>query len=884
MAPPNRARVPIVLAVAVTGASFVVYAVTAARHLCWGDSAELVAAAHTLGIAHPPGYPLYTLLGAAAVRVPLGAPFFRMSLMSAVFGAAAAGVVALLVWVISGFISQRRDLLALIARSAGTVLAGAAFAVSPTLWSQATVPEVYTLSCFLVFSALLALVIWLSGGTPAGGGGEDTREERPPFLRGDRPLYLAGLLLGLGLAHHLTAALLVPSFLLCVFARARRRSVGKAIAVTAGVALACLSLYLYLPLRASQDPAIVWTQADTLDGFLYHVTAAQYASRLFAAPGVEVAHNAKQFAAALPSQTVPIVLALAAAGLLALWRRSKIVFGVLVLEAILVFLHAINYRIPDLESYYVPVYGIVSVCSGVGLFWLFGAAARLRGLRATGLVAVLVIACLGISEQVRWDWPERDLRDRTEAADYVERLLGVLAADAVVLARNDRTIFPLWYARFVEGRRRDVAVVDLPARPRGLRKWFPDLALPTEDVIQACLARSQARYDYPPGRERLQISDYAPLLVSLNEGARPIYADVDLGARVMPRRAVPNGLVVKILGDTLAAAPRADSLLARSPWREYLSELASARSVSKDAARVYARTLASYGRLYLARGDIGSAIVILERATELAPDLVQAVSNLGVAYVQAGRTDDGLLEFGRALELSPGMASIRYNVSEVYRAIGDPVRAEGELIAAEKLDPRNARYKTELARFYENAGDLDRAEDWFVAAERVAPYDWGIKVAHGDFLARHRRYASAVAAYRRAEELNPTSPGIQRDLSRCYWMLERPDNAVAALRRSVELQPHNPGLKYDLAVMLWRSEKPREALALLDDVVRLLPSSPKAYAAKAAILGEMGRYEESRALFETAESLGANGRWFWDAWSSMEMASDDSVARGVGSE
>ncbi|MEA3409505.1 MAG: DUF2723 domain-containing protein, partial [Candidatus Eisenbacteria bacterium] len=70
----RRLRVPCVLALTMFGTSFATFAATAARSLCWGDSAEFVAVAATLGIAHPPGYPLYTLLGALAVRLPFGTP------------------------------------------------------------------------------------------------------------------------------------------------------------------------------------------------------------------------------------------------------------------------------------------------------------------------------------------------------------------------------------------------------------------------------------------------------------------------------------------------------------------------------------------------------------------------------------------------------------------------------------------------------------------------------------------------------------------------------------------------------------------------------------------------------------------------------------------
>ncbi|MGZ3442447.1 MAG: protein O-mannosyl-transferase family, partial [Polyangia bacterium] len=60
----------------------------------WLDSSELAAAAWGLGVAHPPGHPLPSLLGRACTLVPLGSIAFRVGLASALAGAAAAAQTA----------------------------------------------------------------------------------------------------------------------------------------------------------------------------------------------------------------------------------------------------------------------------------------------------------------------------------------------------------------------------------------------------------------------------------------------------------------------------------------------------------------------------------------------------------------------------------------------------------------------------------------------------------------------------------------------------------------------------------------------------------------------------------------------------------------------
>src|SRR5215207_7572765 len=71
---------------AVSGVALVTYLLTLSPTVNFLDSGELITVGATGGIAHPPGYPLYTILGSAFIHLPLGDPAWRLNMLSALFG------------------------------------------------------------------------------------------------------------------------------------------------------------------------------------------------------------------------------------------------------------------------------------------------------------------------------------------------------------------------------------------------------------------------------------------------------------------------------------------------------------------------------------------------------------------------------------------------------------------------------------------------------------------------------------------------------------------------------------------------------------------------------------------------------------------------------
>ena len=160
-----------IIALIIGLAGFVFYAATAAPSVAtlFDDSLEFQVVLPTLGITHPSGYPLYTLLGKLfTLLIPFRDAAGRANLLSALCAGAALGVLYLLAQKVAG-------------NRAAAATATALFALSPARWSQATIAEVYALHGLFVVLFLNLLLRWEQGGfqeSGARGQGSGVRDQR----------------------------------------------------------------------------------------------------------------------------------------------------------------------------------------------------------------------------------------------------------------------------------------------------------------------------------------------------------------------------------------------------------------------------------------------------------------------------------------------------------------------------------------------------------------------------------------------------------------------------------------------------------------------------------------------------------------------------------
>ncbi len=287
-------RLTLALSASVGGLAFVLYALTLHRTVPAGDSGELITAAFTLGVAHPPGYPLYTLLAHAFTWLPFGSVALRVNLFSAFADALAAGLLVFTVARWSG-------------RPWAAVAAGASFAFSPLVWRYAVVAEVFALNNLFVV-ALLCVAVEL---------------DRAPSRR---LAMLGAFLFGLGMSHHHSLVFFGLPLSAWVLWRMRSELLSpKRIALLVGAFAAGLLPYLYLPLASAQQRWSSWGEAHTWSGFWTHLLRREYGTFQLAAQRGETTPLLSALGAyfrSLVAETYFLGIALALVGL-AFGLRSK---------------------------------------------------------------------------------------------------------------------------------------------------------------------------------------------------------------------------------------------------------------------------------------------------------------------------------------------------------------------------------------------------------------------------------------------------------------------------------------------------------------------------------------------------------------------------------
>ncbi|XP_012911966.1 transmembrane protein 260 isoform X3 [Mustela putorius furo] len=237
---------------AVFAAVAAVFTLTLPPSVPGGDSGELITAAHELGVAHPPGYPLFTLVAKLAIILfPFGSVAYRVNLLCGFFGAVAASLLFFTVFRLSG-------------SHAGGILAAGVFSFSRLTWQWSIAAEVFSLNNLFV-GLLMALTVHFEEAA--------TAKERSKIAK------IGAFCCGLSLCNQHTIVL----YILCIIPwilfrllKEKELSLGSLLKFSVYFSAGLLP-YVYLPISSYLNQAR-WTWGDqtTLLGFLTHFLREEY--------------------------------------------------------------------------------------------------------------------------------------------------------------------------------------------------------------------------------------------------------------------------------------------------------------------------------------------------------------------------------------------------------------------------------------------------------------------------------------------------------------------------------------------------------------------------------------------------------------------------------
>lgn len=439
--PPSRASAYALASVPVFLGALALYLATLLPDVGIWDTAEFQALGPVLGIAHPTGYPAYTLLlwlGSVLLQ-PFGNEAYRADLLSSLLMAGTAALLSIRV-----VMATRRWPLGL--------AAGLIFALTPVAWRWGLRADPHTLHVFLAALLLVLLGLWQRRETSAKGAGA-------------RWLLLAAVVYGLSLGNHALTLLLAPgiaAFVLLVAPRILWAQPRLVLASVALLAITTVVVYLYLPLRSAMEPAMDYANPETWDGFWYVVLGEQFRGSVGTLPAVGDLLDGLWVEL---GRDLGLLAILAAAGvLLGLLRHPRLTtLGLLWFGC--TWLFAVGYPNAAIERYYLVPLLVATLSISLAAEAIWDAlrdtlqregretAYRLAGVMLVGgLLALAVVPAIG-----RYD--RLDLSGDRRGRVVVDTTFRAVAPDAVIISWWSMST-PLWYGQHVEGRRPDVTILD----------------------------------------------------------------------------------------------------------------------------------------------------------------------------------------------------------------------------------------------------------------------------------------------------------------------------------------------------------------------------------------------------------------------------------------
>ena len=758
---------------------FSVYLRTSSTEVFTADSGELTTSGSVLGIPHPTGYAGYnTLIHAFSVLIPLSNIAHRVALFSAVAGALA--VTIMMMWIRYGIGWKEAFLI--------PVIAG----LSPTLWSQGVIQEVYSLH-FLLLVLLL---------------GAAHRCVRSVRIRDYMSL---GFLVGLATTHHLLAVFALPGVLIMLVSRGNPLPARLRFGSIVLFSLLSAAIELYFPIRSVEYCAFRWIPMHEWKGFLFHVSGSQFRSVMFGIGLEDVWGNFLGLLRKLIANWPFPLLILAVPGAVISCKNDRRLFWGMTISVISVLVFILNYRIIDIEVYYLQVYLFVIIWISIGFGMVFRALLKSRRFGAVSIGVIwLGLAFFMLIRQ----YHPNDRSTNTVAYDYGISVLQSLDPDSILVTQGWSSPFIFTYFENVMQFRPDVRiVVDYKGRvffDAMHQQWSVPVMttvpveLPNMEraifVPEGYVYRFFSQPPAEPARDRWNFIRTHRLLHP--SGALDFHSRALIAEYYYHRAEWSMDRGDPVSGDDMlkrAEAMAFDNNLVLNN----LSAICFKRGDLERAQRYAEKSLAldsefyqahhNLGNIFMRRGEYERALPHYLKAKDQQIALGRAHQTLGLVYLREGEFDQAIEELSAALRYHRNSWEVRYNLATAYIHNQQPEEAIEILVILSEEMPDHAAIWSALGSAYSASGQEIHALE---ALNRAAILSDSIvtEINRAVVLAEQGHYPEAIEAFERLERRSPDNPVILNNRALLSIQCGDQDTAMSLWKRSLMINPKQPAV------------------------------------------------------------------------------------------
>lgn len=594
------------------------------------DSPETTLAFYSLGIQHPPGYPLNTLVGKLFTFIPLGSLMFRANLMAVFFNLLAGLLIFMIIFkfVANSADSRIKFLISIV----GVML----FLFSTNVWRQSISAKgsIYALNSFLTCIAIYSAL--------------NVKFNLKYF-------YFFCFIYGLAMGNHWTSMIVImPAFMYYFYAEYKKIKIKN---ILAGFVffIVGISVYVFVFLRSKTDPIYAWGDIKTIKDFIWLISRAQYA-------GIETKHKITDTLDLLTYYLKYFVLKeypffglLFLPGVYFLFKEKKNISILFLLAYSLLLLSVVSFATPPEHTQWLIKPYLASSNIYISLFLSFFIFYVIN--KFNNLLKYLSLIFIFFAAVILIVFSNPGYSRYFIGYDYSKNMVRNICCNSILIAEGDMNIGAALYETLINKSN------FVPLIPVVMQyEWYRN------QVIR----NFRGKINLPPNNPDMKT--YIASIIAYNKDKTIYYTNVATSEWVKGLQSVPDGIFFKITDEVKVIIN--DFFYLTGSFRGKIDKTSkydefTQRLVFDNYATGYfalAETLRNQGKLAESIKYFNYGLVFQQNSA--------AYINLGLVYYQLKNFDRAEAYWKMALKLDPKNSIAYSNLAFIYIARNDFINAK----------------------------------------------------------------------------------------------------------------------------------------------------------------------------------------------------------------